>query len=145
MKAIRIHEDGGPEVLRYEDAPDPEPGPDDVLIQLRAASLNRLDLWVRRGLPSVPKPRILGADGAGVDESGRRVVINPGFEHGDRITVIGEHMDGTHAELIAVPASNVYPIPNGLSFEEAAAFPLVYETAYRMLVTKARLRPDEWV
>jgi NADPH:quinone reductase-like Zn-dependent oxidoreductase len=116
MKAIRIHEDGGPEVLRYEDAPDPDPGPDDVLVQLRAASLNRLDLWVRRGLPSVPKPRILGADGAGIDDSGRSVVINPGLEHGDRITVIGEHMDGTHAELIAVPRSNVYPIPDGVPF-----------------------------
>ena len=69
MKAIRIHEDGGPEVLRYEDAPDPEPGEGEVLIRLRAASLNRLDLWVRRGLPSVPKPRILGADGAGVVEA----------------------------------------------------------------------------
>jgi NADPH:quinone reductase-like Zn-dependent oxidoreductase len=145
MKAIRIHEDGGPEVLRYENAPDPEPGPDDVLIQLRAASLNRLDLWVRRGLPSVPKPRILGADGAGVDESGRRVVINPGLEHGDRIIVIGEHMNGTHAELIAVPASNVYPIPDGVTFEEAAAFPLVFETVYRMLVTRAGLQAGEWV
>jgi NADPH:quinone reductase-like Zn-dependent oxidoreductase len=145
MKAIRIHEDGGPEVLRYEEAPDPEPGPDDVLIRLRAASLNRLDLWVRRGLPSVPKPRILGADGAGVDEAGQRVVINPGLEHGDRITVIGEHTDGTHAELIAVPASNVYSIPDALSFEEAAAFPLVFETVYRMLVTRAGLREGEWV
>lgn len=145
MKAIRIHEDGGPEVLRYEDAPDPKPGPDDILIQLRAASLNRLDLWVRRGLPSVPKPRILGADGAGVDESGRRVVINPGLEHGDKITVIGEHTDGTHAEQIAIPASNVYPIPNGLTFEEAAAFPLVFETVYRMLVTRAGLEEGEWV
>ena len=65
MKAIRIHEDGGPEVLRYEDAPDPEPGPGEVLVELRAASLNHLDLWIRKGLPSVPKPRILGADGAG--------------------------------------------------------------------------------
>ena len=145
MKAVRIHEDGGPDVLRYEDAPDPEPGPDDVLIRLRAASLNRLDLWVRRGLPSVPKPRILGADGAGLDDSGGRVVINPGIEHGDRITVIGEHTDGTHAELIAVPASNVYPIPDGVSFEAAAAFPLVFETVYRMLVTRAGLREGEWV
>ena len=145
MKAIRIHEDGGPEVLRYEDAPDPEPGPDDVLIHLRAASLNHLDVWVRRGLPSVRKPRILGADGAGVDDSGRRVLINPGIEHGDRITVIGEHTDGTHAELIAIPSSNVYPIPDGLSFEEAAAFPLVFETVYRMLVTRAALREGEWV
>ena len=145
MKAVRIHEDGGPEVLRYEDAPDPEPRDGEVLIRLRAASLNRLDLWVRQGLPSVPKPRILGADGAGLDESGRRVVINPGIEHGDRVSVVGEHMDGTHAELIAVPESNVYPIPDELSFEDAAAFPLVFETVYRMLVTRAGLREGEWV
>ena len=144
MKAIRIHEDGGPEVLRYEDAPDPEPRPGEVLVELRAASLNRLDLWIRKGLPSVPKPRILGADGAGLVD-GRRVLINPGIEHGEKITVIGEHMDGTHAELIAVPESNVYPIPDEMSFEEAAAFPLVYETAYRMLVTRAGLREGEWV
>ena len=146
MEAIRIHEDGGPEVLRYEDAPDPVPRPGEVLIQLRAASLNHLDLWVRKGLPSVPKPRILGADGAGVLETGERVVINPGIEHADgRISVVGEHMDGTHAELIAVPEANVYPIPDGLDFEGAAAFPLVFETAYRMLVTKAALQPGEWV
>jgi len=145
VKAVRIHEDGGPEVLRYEDAPDPEPAPDEVLIKLRAASLNRLDLWVRQGLPSVPKPRILGADGAGIDAQGRRVVINPGIEHGDRITVIGEHTDGTHAEQIAVPASNVYEIPADVSFEEAAAFPLVFETVYRMLVTRAGLQEGEWV
>jgi NADPH:quinone reductase-like Zn-dependent oxidoreductase len=146
VKAIRIHDDGGPEVLHYEDAPDPAVGPGEVLIRLRAASLNHLDLWVRKGLPSVPKPRILGADGAGVrEDTGARVVINPGLEHGDRITVIGEHMDGTHAELIAVPESNVYPIPDSLPFEEAAAFPLVFETAWRMLVTKAALQPDEWV
>jgi zinc-binding alcohol dehydrogenase/oxidoreductase len=94
----------------------------------------------------VPKPRILGADGAGIrEDTGQRVVINPGLEHGDRITVLGEHMDGTHAELIAVPESNVYPIPESLSFEEAAAFPLVFETSWRMLVTKAGLRDGEWV
>jgi NADPH:quinone reductase-like Zn-dependent oxidoreductase len=155
VKAIRIHEDGGPEVLRYEDAPDPALGPGEVLVELRAASLNHLDLWVRKGLPSVPKPRILGADGAGVVaglgegvsgfEPGARVVINPGIEHGDRITVIGEHTDGTHAELIAVPAGQVYAIPDELSFEDAAAFPLVFETAHRMLVTRAGLREGEWV
>jgi zinc-binding alcohol dehydrogenase/oxidoreductase len=146
MKAIRIHEDGGPEVLRYEDAPDPEPGPGEVLVRLQAASLNHLDLWIRKGLPSVPKPRILGADGSGIrEDTGERVVINPGLEHGERITVIGEHMDGTHAELIAVPESNVYPLPDDISFEEAAAFPLVFETAYRLLVTKAQLQEDEWV
>jgi NADPH:quinone reductase-like Zn-dependent oxidoreductase len=155
LKALRIHEDGGPDVLRYEDAPDPSPGPGEVLIRLQAASLNHLDLWVRKGLPSVPKPRILGADGAGVVEAlgadvvgfepGQRVVINPGIERGDRITVIGEHTDGTHAELIAVPASNVYALPDELGFEEAAAFPLVFETAYRMLVTRAGVSEGEWV
>jgi NADPH:quinone reductase-like Zn-dependent oxidoreductase len=146
MKAVRIHEDGGPEVLRYEDAPDPEPGPGEVLVELRASALNHLDVWVRQGLPSVPKPRILGADGAGIRvDTGERVVLNPGIEHGDVIHVIGEHGDGTNAELIAVPESQVYPIPDGLSFEQAAAFPLVFETAYRMLVTRAALVEGEWV
>src|SRR5262249_54313423 len=146
VKAIRIHEDGGPEVLRYEDAPDPVPGPDEVLVELRAASLNRLDLWIRAGRPSVPKPRILGADGAGVlAGTDERVVINPGLAHDGRVEVLGEHRDGTHAELVAVPRSAVHPIPEALSFEEAAAFPLVFLTAYRMLVTRARLEPGEWV
>src|SRR2546426_10284819 len=75
VKAIRIHEDGGPEVLRYEDAPEPEPGPGEVLVRVEAASLNHLDIWVRKGLPSVPKPRILGADGAG-----RVAALGPGVD-----------------------------------------------------------------
>ncbi|HZR93613.1 MAG TPA: alcohol dehydrogenase catalytic domain-containing protein, partial [Gaiellaceae bacterium] len=155
MKAIRIHEDGGPDVLRYEDVPDPEPAPGQVLVRLRAASLNHLDVWVRKGLPSVPKPRILGADGAGIVEAvgdgvaslepGQRVVINPGVVEDGRMRVVGEAMDGTHAELIALPAGNVYPLDDAVSFEEAAAFPLVFETAYRMLMTRARLQEGEWV
>ena len=156
MRAVRIHEDGGPEVLVLEEAPDPVAGPGEVLVRLRASALNHLDVWIRKGLPSVPKPRILGADGAGVVEAlgdgvsgfepGQRIVLNPGIEvGGGRIHVIGEHGDGTNAELIAVPATNVHPIPDGLSFEEAAAFPLVFETAYRMLVTRAGLREGEWV
>jgi NADPH:quinone reductase-like Zn-dependent oxidoreductase len=156
VRAVRIHQDGGPEVLVFEDLPDPKPAAGEVLIRLHASALNHLDVWIRKGLPSVPKPRILGADGAGVVEAlgeavggferGDRVVINPGVEAPDgTIHVIGEHGDGTNAELIAVPATNVYPIPNGLSFAEAAAFPLVFETAYRMLVTRARLEPGEWV
>jgi NADPH:quinone reductase-like Zn-dependent oxidoreductase len=147
VKAVRIHEDGGPEVLVYEDAPDPVPGDGEALVELRAASLNHLDLWIRKGLPSVPKPRILGADGAGIRaDTGERVVINPGIDHGDgRITVVGEHFDGTHAELVVVPEENLYPLPDELSFEEAAAFPLVFETAYRMLVTRAGLREGETV
>ena len=153
MHAIRIHEDGGPEVLRYEEVPDAVAGPGEVLVRLRAASLNHLDLWIRQGLPSVPKPRILGADGAGEVAAlgegveglaeGDRVLLNPGLDDGKRI--LGEHMDGTHTELIAVGADYVHPIPEGMSFEEAAAFPLVYVTAYRMLATRAGLREGEWV
>jgi NADPH2:quinone reductase len=155
VKAIRIHEDGGPEVLRYEDVPDPEAGPGEVLVSMRAAALNHLDIWVRKGLPSVPKPRILGADGAGLVaalgegvegfEIGDRVVINPGIPHGRRITVIGEHTDGTCCELKAVPAAQLAPLDDDLSFAEGAAFPLVFETAYRMLVTKSAVQPGEWV
>jgi NADPH:quinone reductase-like Zn-dependent oxidoreductase len=155
LKAVRIHEDGGPEVLRYEDVPDPEPGPDEVLVELRAAALNHLDLWLRKGLPSVPKPRILGADGAGVVAAlgdgvdrftvGDRVVLNPGIVHDGRITVVGEHTDGTCCELKALPVDQLYPLDDGLSFEEGAAFPLVFETAHRLLVTKAALRDGEWV
>jgi NADPH:quinone reductase-like Zn-dependent oxidoreductase len=144
VKAIRIHEDGGPEVLRFEDAPDPSPGDGDVLVRLRAAALNHIDLWIRKGQPSVPKPRILGSDGAGERvDTGERVVINPGLDDG--ALIVGEHIDGTDAELIAVPDEYVHPIPEHLSYEEAAAFPLVFETAYRMLVTRAGLQPGEWV
>ena len=155
MKAVRIHEDGGPEVLRYEDVADPEPAAGEVLVELRAAGLNHLDVWIRKGMPSVPKPRILGADGAGVVAAlgagvegfsvGDRVVSNPGIVHDGRITVIGEHTDGTYCELKAIPAGQLYLLPEQLSFEEGAAFPLVFETAYRMLVTKAGLREGEWV
>jgi NADPH:quinone reductase-like Zn-dependent oxidoreductase len=147
MLAVRIHEDGGPEVLVQEEVPDPVAAPGEVLVRLHASALNHLDVWIRKGLPSVPKPRILGADGAGVRvDTGERVVVNPGVEAPDgTIHVIGEHGDGTNAQLIAVPATNVYPIPGDLSFEEAAAFPLVFETAYRMLVTRAGLREGEWV
>jgi NADPH:quinone reductase-like Zn-dependent oxidoreductase len=154
VQAVRIHEDGGPEVLRVEEVPDPEAGPGEVLVGLRAAGLNHLDVWVRKGLPSVPKPRILGADGAGVVvalgqgvegfEVGQRVVVNPGIPHDGRITVIGEHTDGTQCELKAIPAAQLYPLADSLGFEEGAAFPLVCETAYRMLVTKAAVREGEW-
>jgi NADPH2:quinone reductase len=155
VRAIRIHEDGPPDVLRYEEVDDPQAGPGEVLIALRAAGLNHLDLWIRKGLPSVPKPRILGADGAGIVaalghgvdgfEPGERVVVNPGIPRDGRITVIGEHTDGTYCELKSIPAGQLYPLDDSLSLEQAAAFPLVFETAYRMLVTKASLREDEWV
>jgi NADPH:quinone reductase-like Zn-dependent oxidoreductase len=154
MLAARIHEDGGPEVVVVEEAPDPVAGPGQVLVRLRAASLNHLDVWVRKGLPSVPKPRILGADGAGIVEAlgdgvmgfavGDRVVLNPGLVHGDRVTVVGEHFDGTHAELIAIAAEQVFHLDDRIAFETAAAFPLVFETAYRMLVTREAVRDGDW-
>ncbi len=112
-------------------------------------------MWIRKGLPSVPKPRILGADGAGVVASlgdgvdgfaiGDRVVLNPGIVHDGRITVIGEHTDGTYCELKALPAGQLYPLDDTLSFEQGAAFPLTFETAHRMLVTKAAVQENEWV
>jgi zinc-binding alcohol dehydrogenase/oxidoreductase len=155
VKAVLIREDGGPEVLRYEEVSDPEPAAGEVLVRMRFASLNHLDVWTRKGLPSVPKPRILGADGSGVVEAlgpavdglapGQAVVINPGLEHRHAIHVIGEHTQGVHAELAAIPATNVVPLRDGVSFQDAAAFPLAYETAYRMLVTRAVLQEGEWV
>jgi NADPH:quinone reductase-like Zn-dependent oxidoreductase len=155
VRAVRIHEDGGPEVLRYEDVEDPVAGPGEVLVQLRAAGLNHLDVWVRKGLPSVPKPRILGADGAGVVAAlgegvdgfteGQRVVVNPGIPHDGRSTVIGEHTDGTYCELKAIPAAQLYALDEALTFDQGAAFPLTFETAHRMLVTKAAVREGEWV
>jgi NADPH:quinone reductase-like Zn-dependent oxidoreductase len=102
----------------------------------------------------VPKPRILGADGAGIVDAegdgvtgfalGDRVVLNPGLVHGDRVTVVGEHFDGDARELIAIAAEQVFHLDDDISFETAAAFPLVYETAYRMLVTRARVQEGEW-
>jgi NADPH:quinone reductase-like Zn-dependent oxidoreductase len=168
MKAIRVHQHGGPEVLRYEDAPVPEIAPDEVLIRVKACALNHLDLWVRRGIPGVTLPHVPGCDVAGVIEKaspnarglavGDRVVINPGVSCGQceyceqgedplclSYSIIGEHVDGGYAEYVKVPARNVIPIPEGFSFEEAAAVPLVFLTAWRALVTRARVRPGEAV
>ena len=169
MKAIRFHEFGGPEVLHYEDAAEPKPGPGEVLIALRAAALNHLDLFVRTGgVPKTPLPHIGGADGAGVVAangagatkyaSGSRVFFDPGLSDGtcdycargehslcDRWEILGEHRDGTFAQAVVIPEVNLRPIPEGMSFEEAAAFPLVFLTAWRMVVTKARVRPGDTV
>jgi len=168
IKAIRFHEHGGPEVLRYEEAPTPAPGPGEVLVALRAAALNHLDLFVRSGMPGVPLPHIGGADGAGVVAAsgpgatrypaGTRVFFDPGISDGtcdycvrgenslcDHWQILGEDRDGTFAQAVVVPEINLRPIPEHLDFEEAAAFPLVFQTAWRMLVTKARLQPGETV
>jgi NADPH:quinone reductase-like Zn-dependent oxidoreductase len=169
VKAIRFHEHGGPEVLRYEEAPTPEPGPAQVLVALRAAALNHVDLFTRTGaVPGVPLPHIGGADGAGVVAStgpgagrypvGTRVFFDPGLSDGtcdycargehslcDTWEILGEHRDGTFAQAVVMPEVNLRPIPEGLSFEEAAAFPLVFLTAWRMVVSKARIVPGETV
>jgi len=170
MRAVRVHEHGGPEVLRLEDLPVPEPGPGQVRVRVRAAAMNHLDLWVRKGIPGVrfPLPLTLGSDGAGVVDAvgpgvrsarpGDEVVLNPGVSCGvcpaclrgrDNLCrdygLLGEHRDGTDAEFVVVPEANLVRKPANLSFEEAAAFPLVFLTAWNMLVTNARLRPGEEV
>lgn len=169
MKAVVFREHGGPEVLRYEDVPTPEPGAGEVLVALRAAALNHLDLFVRAGIPGVKLPHISGADGAGVIAAngpgasrypvGTRVFFDPGLSDGtcrycnrgehslcERWQILGETAtQGTYAQAVVVPEINCREIPQLVSFEEAAAFPLVFLTAWRMLVTKAQVKPGETV
>jgi NADPH:quinone reductase-like Zn-dependent oxidoreductase len=170
VRAIVVHAHGGPEALRVEERPAPEPGPGEVAVALRAIGLNHLDVWVRRGVPGhrFPLPLVPGSDGAGVVAAvgagrqrvavGDEVVLLPGvscrtcdacvagednlcLEYG----ILGESRDGTCAEQIVVPAVNVAPKPKSLSFAEAAAVPLAFLTAWSMLVRRARLRAGETV
>ncbi|HLI64220.1 MAG TPA: zinc-binding dehydrogenase [Terriglobales bacterium] len=168
MKAVRIHEFGGPEVLKYEDIPDPVLRKDHVLVRVRACALNHLDLWVRKGLPGVKLPHILGSDVAGevveVGEyltgvkPGTRVLLAPmvfcnhceqcmAGQHTlcPQFSVLGNIVDGGDCELIAVPQVNVIPIPDSLDFVQAASVPLVFLTAWHMLVGRAHLRAGQTV
>ena len=163
MKAIRLHQPGGPEQLRYEDVPTPRPGPGEVLVQLKAAALNHRDIWIRLGIQMADRlPLIPGSDGAGLVtelgpgvgqvKTGDAVVINPSLNWGDRedrpspaFRILGGPDPGTYAEFIAVPAENVFPKPSPLSFEEAAAMPLASLTAWRAVITRGQVRPGEWV
>jgi NADPH:quinone reductase-like Zn-dependent oxidoreductase len=168
MKAVFFRRHGGNEVLEYGDWPDPIPGPGEVLVGIRAAALNHLDLFVRDGIPGVPLPQVPGADGAGVVEAtgegvsslapGDRVLIQPGLFCGKcefcrsgeqslcvTYRIVGEHGPGTFAEKAVLPAVNLFPIPGGLSFEQAAAFPLSYQTAWRMIVGRGAVRPGDTV
>jgi NADPH:quinone reductase-like Zn-dependent oxidoreductase len=170
MRAVRLHRHGGPEVLIAEDAPTPVPGPIDVLVRVRAVALNHIDLWVRRGLPRLRLtfPHILGADVAGVVaavgervvdlRAGDEVMLAPGVSCGQcaacvagedtlcpAYSVLGEHVPGGYAEYVVVPRANVLPKPPRLTFEEAAAVPLVFQTAWNMLMTHARIRPADTV
>ncbi len=169
MKAVVLPRYGGPEVLEFvEDRPEPVPGPDEVLVHVHAASLNHLDLTVRKGIPTLKLtlPHVLGADLAGEVaklgsdvtgfEVGDRVVANPGLTCGhcefcvagdDSLCpdyqILGEHVPGTYAEYVAVPARNLLPIPVDLDWAHAAAAPLVFMTAWRLLITRAAVRPGE--
>lgn len=169
MKAVRIHKHGGIEQLRYEDAEDPTvTSGQDVIVKLTAAALNHIDLWVRMGATgmAIPMPHILGADGAGVVvevgrdvkrvRAGDKVCLYSFTGCGEcefclsdrdflciRVRSLGERLDGTYAQYVKVAPGNCFPVPSYMSFEEAAAFPLVFVTVWRMLVTNAQLRPGE--
>lgn len=168
MKAVRIHQFGGPEVLTYEDIPDSQPRKDQVLVRVKACSLNHLDLWVRKGLPGVKLPHILGSDIAGeIVEIGeyvtgfnprQRVLIAPmhfcghctkclaGVQNQCReFAVLGNTVDGGNCELIAVPARSLIPIPDSFNTDQAASVPLVFVTAWHMLVGLAGVRPGQTV
>ena len=167
MKAIRFHQHGGPEVLRYEDAPDPELVSGDVLVRVRACALNHLDLWSRRGLDGVvtPLPHVPGSDVAGdVVASaasevtiGRRVMVQPGVSCGRCLACLSGQdfrcphyevlgcgrTNGGCAELVRVPVANLVPIPDEMDYQRAAAFPLTFLTAWHMLITRAHLQRDD--
>ncbi len=168
MKAVRFHHYGGVEVLKYEDAPEPRVNPGEVLVKVKACALNHLDIWLRQGLTgwSLSMPHIVGSDIAGeVAEPtspatgfrpADRVLLAPGISCGRcaacfhgldsacrAYTLFGVMVDGGYAEYVAAPAANVIPIPGDLSFEEAAAVPLVFLTAWHMLMTRAQLKPGE--
>ncbi|AEB12427.1 zinc-binding dehydrogenase [Marinithermus hydrothermalis] len=168
MRAILMNARGGREVLQYGEVPTPEPGPGEVRVRVKAVALNHLDVWVRRGVasPKLPLPHILGCDVAGVVDAlgpgvtglevGLEVVVNPGVSCGrcerclsgqDNLCadyqILGEHRWGGYAEYVVVPAANVLPKPEGLSFVEAAAVPLTFLTAWQMVVDKLQVRPGE--
>jgi NADPH:quinone reductase-like Zn-dependent oxidoreductase len=168
MRAVRFHRQGPPDVLQIDHIAPPTPGPGEVLLSVRAASVNHLDIWVRRELPRVPVPRIPGADAAGVVAAlgegvtsfsvGDRVLIDPGISCGACVRCIeghaslcstygiqGESCDGTYVEQKVVAERAVLPMPAGWGFAEAAAFPLVALTAWRMLLVRGGLKPGETV
>lgn len=168
MKAVRFHAHGDPSVLRFEDAPDPAPRPGWAIVRVRACALNHLDLFQRRGLDRVriPLPHISGADIAGTVADagdtgvpvGQRVMLQPGLScgrcpkclagednHCPKYDLLGYQCDGGYAELVAAPASSLMPIPDHVSDVDAAAFPLVFLTAWQMLFTRARLASTETV
>lgn len=170
MKAILVNQHGAPDVLTFTNIPNPEPQENEVVIKLHFSGLNHLDVWVRKGSPAYPVklPHIMGADGAGTVEAlgkgaegvsvGDRVLIFPGISCGNclpctrgqdnqcvQYEILGSKRNGTYAEYVSVPDQNVVAIPDSLSFEQAASFPLVYLTAWHMMIGRAKLLPIETV
>lgn len=167
MRAARFHEHGGPQVIRIEEVPVPEPGPGEVRLRVEATALNHLDLWVRRGIPiETTMPHIGGSDlvgridavgpGGGDFDPRVRYVVDPSIGCGTcewctrgevplciRYRILGEHTDGGFAEFVVVPVANLYPVPDALPLERAAAAPLATLTAWRALVTRGRLQAGE--
>ncbi|MES3516820.1 MAG: zinc-binding dehydrogenase [Natronomonas sp.] len=171
MKAVQFDEHGGRDVLEYASIDEPEIGPDEALVEIKAGALNHLDVFTREGLGALGRlelelPHIPGSDAAGIVlevgnevdrfESGDRVTVTPALacrscehcRHGDPsmcndLQIIGEHVRGVHAEKAAVPAANLVSVPEDVDWETAAAAPLVFQTAWRMLVTRADLGPGE--
>ncbi len=168
MKAVRFHQHGGPDVLKYEDAPEPKIQANEVLVKVKTCALNHLDLWLRMGVRAwtLSMPHIVGSDISGeIAEAGSlvtrvktgdRVLLCPGISCGQcemcfkgldsacrTYTLFGVMVDGGYAEYMKAPEMNVFPIPGDLSFDEAAAVPLVFITAWHMLFTRAQLKPGE--
>ncbi|HUK30128.1 MAG TPA: zinc-binding dehydrogenase [Candidatus Acidoferrum sp.] len=168
MKAVAINKHGGPEVLQMMELPDPEIAANEVLVRVRAVALNHLDLWVRRGLPglNVTFPHVLGSDIAGEVARvgnlvssvrvGERVLLAPGLSCGHcqacaagadnrcrEYTLFGYRVDGGCAQYVKAPPANVIPIPPTMTFEDAAAIPVVFLTAWHMLITRAAVQPGE--
>ncbi|MCG3111844.1 MAG: zinc-binding dehydrogenase [Candidatus Manganitrophus sp. SB1] len=168
MKAVRFHRFGEIDTLVYEEVPTPKAGPGEVVVQVKACALNYLDLWIRQGVPAykIQLPHIPGSDVAGIVAEvgpgvegisvGQRVVIAPGLScfrcayclSGrdnlcDQYRIFGAGTDGGYAELTKAPAANLIPIPDGISFEAAAAFPITFVTAWHMLITRAALKPGQ--
>jgi NADPH:quinone reductase-like Zn-dependent oxidoreductase len=168
MKAIRIHAHGGLDQLRLDEIEAPKPGPRQVLMEVKAAGLNRLDLWVRKGLPGVPLPLILGSDASGIVQEvgkavtqfavGDRVLAQPGFGCGlcqaclsgkehycPQYGILGEHFQGVQAQYVVLDEDKAIRQPSNISFEEGAAIALVYLTAWEILVNKCGVRPGHTV
>jgi NADPH:quinone reductase-like Zn-dependent oxidoreductase len=168
MKAVLVEQPGPPDVLKSVDIPEPAPKRGEAVVRVAAAGMNRIDIWVRSGVYKVSLPRIIGADAAGVVEEvgedvtsvsrGDRVLVDPAIKCGrcrfclmgmdsscENLVLLGHGKDGTYAEKIAVPASNLYPVPSGLEMHEAAAIMVNYMTVWHAAVTRAGLRPGSTV